>query len=318
MSFSLIGKKIWVAGHSGMVGSAIGRALSGLDVDIITVGHSELDLTQQSLTQDWIAHHQPDAVVMCAAKVGGIMANRDAQADFLYDNLAMSQNVIHGAHLAGVEKLLYLGSSCIYPKGADQPISEKAMLSGALEPTNEGYAIAKIAGMKLCAMYRRQYGRDYVAAMPCNLYGAGDRYDLQGSHVLPALLMKFHRAKMENVSIVELWGSGAPLREFLYVDDLARACLMLLEQYSGEEHVNVGGGEEISIADLAGMVARIVGYEGDVRFDKSMPDGMMRKVMDSSKARMLGWKPLTSLEKGIEMAYADYFTRYGHFNENQV
>ncbi len=304
--FSLKNKKIWVAGHKGMVGSALCRRLESEKCDIIVARKSELDLTRQEETEKWIAKNKPDVVIMAAAKAGGIIANNNAQADFLYDNLSMAQNVIHGSYKAGVNKLLYLGSSCIYPKNAEQPIKEEYFLSGKLEPTNEGYAIAKIAGLKLCEKYRQQYGCDFISAMPCNLYGVNDRFDEEKSHVIPALIMKFHKAVIQNLPEISIWGSGTPLREFLYVDDLADACVFLLKNYSASSHVNVGSGYDISIGKLAEMIADIVGYKGNIIFDKSKPDGMKRKLMDISKMSSMGWMAKTSLNDGLKKAYEYY------------
>lgn len=305
--YSLEGKRVWVAGHRGMVGAAVVARLAGEDCDVLT---SEIDLRRQVDVEVWVAENKPDAVVLAAAKVGGILANAGHPADFLYDNMMIEANVIHAAAKQALEKLLFLGSSCIYPKEAEQPIKEEALLSGALEPTNEAYAIAKIAGVKLCAAYRAQYGHDFISAMPCNLYGSGDRYDAAGSHVIPALLMKMHDAKVAGADEIEVWGSGAPLREFLYVDDLADGLVFLLKHYSGERHINIGSGQEISIADLAGAIAVVVGYEGDLKFDASKPDGTMRKLLDSSRINQAGWVAKTDLHDGLKQAYHDYLERY--------
>ncbi len=306
--FSLKNKKIWIAGHKGMVGSALCRRLESEKCDIIVAQKSELDLTRQEKTEKWIAKNKPDIVIMAAAKAGGIIANNNAQADFLYDNLSMAQNVIHGSYKAGVNKLLYLGSSCIYPKNITQPIKEEYLLSGKLEPTNEGYAIAKIAGLKLCEKYKQQYGCNFISAMPCNLYGVNDRFDEEKSHVIPALIMKFHKAVVQNISEISIWGSGTPLREFLYVDDLADACVFLLKNYSDSSHVNIGSGYDISIAKLAEMIAHIVGYKGNIIFDKSKPDGMKRKLMDISKMSSMGWIAKTNLNDGLKKAYEYYLS----------
>lgn len=304
--FSLQNKKIWIAGHRGMVGSAVVRRLQNENCQILI---SDFDLRRQIDVDSWLAEHRPDAIVLAAARVGGIAANDTFPADFLYDNLMIESNVIHSAYQANVQKLLFLGSSCIYPKFAPQPIREDALLTGALEPTNEWYALAKIAGIKLCQAYRRQHGCDFIAAMPCNLYGPGDTYDAQKSHVIPALIMKMHDAKIRRSDSVTIWGSGTPLREFLYVDDLADALVFLLEHYSGESHINVGSGAEISIADLAQVVAKIVGYKGRLVFDPDKPDGTPRKLMDSGKLSALGWLPQTSLQDGLQKAYDGYLTK---------
>lgn len=307
-SFSLRNKKVWVAGHRGMVGGALVRRLERENCEILT---NSLDLRRQDAVERWMAEHQPDAVVLAAARVGGIGANAAYPADFLYDNLMIEANIIHAAFQAGVEKLLFLGSSCIYPREAPQPISENTLLSGPLEPTNEWYAIAKIAGIKLCQAYRRQHGCRFIAAMPCNLYGPGDTYDEEKSHVIPALLLKMHRAGLMHQDHVKIWGTGKPLREFLYVDDLAEALVVLLEQYDQEQPVNVGSGQEISIAALAAMIADTVGYKGKLVSDPARPDGTPRKILDSSVMAGLGWQPLTSLEDGLAIAYHDYLQRAG-------
>jgi GDP-L-fucose synthase len=304
------GKKIWVAGESGMVGQAVLRRLKSEDCQILSAPHRQLDLTRQSETEDWLAAHKPDIVVMAAARVGGIGANAADPAAFLYDNLAMTQNVIHGVYKAGVEKLIYLGSSCIYPKMAEQPIVEEALLTGALEPTNEAYALAKISGVKLCQYYKRQYECDFIAAMPTNLYGAHDKFDPQNSHVIPAMILKFHQAKMKGEKKVTLWGTGTPLREFLYVDDLADALIHLLKFYDGESHMNVGSGEEVTISALARKIAAVTGYDGDIVFDSSKPDGTPRKLLDSGRLNDLGWQAKTTLRQGLPMAYQWYLKNY--------
>ncbi len=306
MSFDLNGKRIWVAGHRGMVGGALVRRLAEEPCEVITAGREVVDLTDQRAVHEWMGRERPDAVVLAAARVGGIHANDSYPVDFLYDNLMIEANVIHAAHEAGVEKLLFLGSSCIYPKFAEQPIREEALLTGPLEPTNEWYAIAKIAGIKLCQAYRRQYGSDFISAQPTNLYGPGDNYDLKTSHVLPALLRKFHEAKQEGAPSVTLWGTGTPLREFLHVDDLADALVFLLREYSDDVPLNVGSGTEVSIRELAETIARVVGYEAELVFDSSMPDGTPRKLMDSSRLHALGWNRARSLEQGIADAYAHF------------
>ncbi|HBR68246.1 MAG TPA: GDP-fucose synthetase [Rhodospirillaceae bacterium] len=300
--YSLSGKKIWIAGALGMVGAALTRRLEGENL----LDDRKIDLRDQHATREWVQKNHPDVVIVAAAKVGGIKANSDYPAEFLYDNLMIEANVIHAAHEAGVEKLLFLGSSCIYPRMAAQPIEEDALLSGPLEPTNEAYAVAKIAGLKLCAAYRKQYGCDFISAMPCNLYGPGDKFDAQNSHVIPALIIKAHAAKTSGAKTLEVWGSGKPLREFLYADDLADALVFLLENYSGAMPVNVGSGEEVSIAALAAMVAETVGFKGDLVFDASKPDGTPRKVMDSGRIRGAGWAPSVDLQDGLRRAYEWY------------
>lgn len=299
--------KIYVAGHRGMVGSAIVRALRAAGhTSIVTQSSAELDLRDGSATRAFLAAEQPTAVVMAAARVGGIKANSTEPYDFLYDNLAMAANVIDGSRRAGVRKLLFLGSSCIYPKLAPQPIREESLLTGPLEVTNEAYAIAKIAGIKLCDHARAQYGCDFISAMPCNLYGTGDNFSLEHSHVLPALIRKMHEAKLRGDASLRLWGTGTPLREFLHADDLAEACVLLLERYSQAGHINVGSGEELSIRQLAEQIAQVVGFTGRIEFDPSMPDGTPRKLMDVSRICALGWKPRLALPEGIRSAYAWY------------
>lgn len=303
MSYDLSGKRIWVAGHRGMVGGAVVRRLEREGCEVITAGRDVVDLVNQKAVHDWMAKTRPDAIVLAAAKVGGIKANSDFPVDFLYENLMIEANIIHAAHEADVERLLFLGSSCIYPKFAEQPIREDSLLTGALEPTNEWYAIAKITGIKLCQAYRTQFGRDWISAMPTNLYGPGDNYDLNSSHVLPALLRKFHEAKEAGTASVELWGSGTPLREFLHCDDLADALVFLLTDYSGYDHVNVGSGVEVTIRELAETIADVVGYEADLTFDATKPDGTPRKLMDSSRLHDLGWNNARSLRDGIAQTY---------------
>ncbi len=299
--------KIYVAGHRGMVGSAIVRALRAAGHPaIVTRTSAELDLRDGAATRAFLAAEQPAYVVMAAARVGGIKANSTEPYDFLYDNLAMAANVIDGSRHAGVRKLLFLGSSCIYPKLAPQPIREESLLTGPLEVTNEAYAIAKIAGIKLCDHARAQYGSDFISAMPCNLYGTGDNFSLEHSHVLPALIRKMHEAKLRGDASLRLWGTGTPLREFLHADDLAEACVLLLERYSQAGHINVGSGEELSIRQLAEQIAQVVGFTGRLEFDPSMPDGTPRKLMDVSRVRALGWKPRIALTEGIRSAYAWY------------
>lgn len=299
--------KIYLAGHNGLVGSAIMRNLQERGYsNIITISSKELDLRRQKEVEDFFEKEKPDYVFLAAAKVGGIHANNTYPAEFLYDNLMIESNIIHSAYLSGVEKLLFLGSSCIYPKFAPQPIKESDLLTGLLEPTNEAYAIAKITGIELCKFYRRQYGVNFISAMPTNLYGINDNFDLNTSHVLPALIRKFHEAKINKEKSVVMWGSGKPLREFLYVDDLADALVHLMLNYNEETHVNVGTGEDISIADLATMIKEIVGYEGEIVNDLSKPDGTPRKLLDVSLLHSTGWKHKTSLEEGISKVYKWY------------
>lgn len=304
--FNLSGKRVFVAGHRGMVGSAMVRRLGREDCTILTASRTEVDLREQDAVRGWFARERPQVVVLAAARVGGILANDSYPADFLYDNLMIETNVVEAAWRAGVEKLLFLGSSCIYPKQASQPIVEEALLTGPLEPTNEWYAIAKIAGIKLCQAYRRQHGCDFISAMPTNLYGPGDNFDLQSSHVLPALIRKAHEAKLTGAETITIWGTGTPLREFLHVDDLADACTFLLKNWSGESHVNVGYGDDIAIADLARLVCRVVGFGGELAFDTDKPDGTPRKLMDSGRLRAMGWRPAIALADGIAQAYADF------------
>ena len=298
-------EKIYVAGHRGMVGAAIVRALEARGFhNIVARSHADLDLKNQQAVQGFFREERPAYVFLAAAKVGGIHANNTYRAEFLYDNLMIEANVIHAAWEHGVKKLLFLGSSCIYPKLAPQPLQEDSLLTGALEPTNEPYAIAKIAGLKLCEAYRDQYGAQFISAMPTNLYGPGDNYDLQNSHVLPARLRKIHTAKVEGRPAVELWGTGAPMREFLHVDDLASACLHLMEHYEGREWLNIGTGEDLSIRELAELVCAVVGYEGQLAWDTTKPDGTPRKLLDVSKIHALGWKARIGLRAGIEGVYA--------------
>ena len=303
MSYDLYGKRIWVAGHRGMVGSAVVRRLASEGCDIITAGRDTIDLKRQDVVEEYLRNAPPDAIVMAAAKVGGILANDTRPAEFLYDNLMIEANVIHAAHETGVNRLLFLGSSCIYPKLAPQPIPEDALLTGSLEPTNEWYAIAKIAGIKLTQAYRKQYSRDYIAAMPTNLYGPGDNFDLTSSHVLPALIRKAHEAKLNGETEIVIWGTGSPLREFLHADDCADALVFLLKNYSGHGHVNVGSGEDISILDLTKLVCKVVGYEGRITHDLAKPDGTPRKLMSADKLSAMGWTPRIGLEQGIAETY---------------
>lgn len=305
-NFSLTGKKVWVAGHRGMVGSALLRRLEKIDCEILTTTSKELDLRRQKPVEAWLKENKPDAVFLAAAKVGGILANDTYPAEFLYDNLAIESNIIHGAHLAGVQKLLFLGSSCIYPRLAKQPMREDALLTGPLEPTNQWYAIAKITGIMMCQAYRRQYGSDFISAMPTNLFGPGDNYDISGGHVVAGLIMKAHKAAADGAKSMELWGTGTPLREFLYADDLADGLVFLMENYSDEPHINVGSGLEYSIRQLAETIAKVTGFKGEFNFDTSKADGAPRKLMDSTTLHNMGWKAPTSLEEGLKKAYAWY------------
>ena len=305
-NFSLSSKRIWVAGHNGMVGSAIVRHLQSMDCKIITVERKDLDLTRQKDVESWIQKNKPDAIFIAAAKVGGIVANNTLPAEFLYQNMMIEANVIQSAHECDVDRILFLGSSCIYPRMAQQPMRENALLTGPLEPTNECYAIAKIAGIMLCQSYRKQYGRHYISAQPTNLFGPHDNFHLEHSHVIPALIQKAHYAKVNNEKSLEVWGSGMPLREFLYVDDLADALIFIMERYDDYEHINVGTGIEVSIKELAQSIAAAVGFTGELTFDSSRPDGAPRKLLDSTKLLEMGWKPKTSLLNGIKLAYQWY------------
>ncbi len=299
--------KIFVAGHRGLVGSAIVRNLESKGYkNIVKRTHKELDLTDQAAVREFFDKEKPEVVVLAAAKVGGINANNTHPADFAYENMQIQCNVIHEAHLHNVEKLLFLGSTCIYPRLAPQPIPENALLTGALEPTNEAYAIAKISGMQMCKYFKRQYGDNFISCMPTNLYGPNDNFELSGSHVMPAMIRKFHEAKENKAPFVELWGTGSPLREFLYVDDMADACVFLLENYDGEEHVNIGTGVEVTIKELAELIKKTVGYEGDIYWNTEMPDGMPRKLVDVTKLHDLGWTHKVDLEEGVKLAY-DWF-----------
>jgi GDP-L-fucose synthase len=304
--FDLAGKKVYVAGHRGMVGSALVRRLAGVDCEIITADRGEVDLERQDQAEGFLAATRPDVVIVAAARVGGIHANSAYPAEFISQNLAIARNTIHGSHLAGVEKLLFLGSSCIYPKLAQQPMREEELLAGPLEPSNQWYAVAKIAGIKLCQAYRRQYGADFISVMPTNLYGPGDNYHPENSHVVPALIRRFDQARQDGAASVTVWGTGRPLREFLFVDDLADACVFVLEHYSDEQHVNVGSGEEVMVADFAKLIAETVGYRGELAFDRSRPDGSPRKLLDSSKLARMGWRAPTSLRAGLEQTYASF------------
>lgn len=304
--FNLAGRRVYVAGHRGMVGGAILRALTARGITPLTATRAECDLERQEATERWFTAHKPEVVVLAAAHVGGIHANNSFPRDFLYRNLMIASNVIETAHRNGVEKLLFLGSSCIYPKFADQPIREEELLTGALEPTNEWYAIAKIAGIKLAQSYRRQFGADMISLMPTNLYGPGDNYHPEHSHVIAALIRRFHEAKENGAREVVVWGTGMPRREFLFVDDLAEASLHVLENYSDEMHLNCGTGEDVTIAELAALVAKTVGYEGALVFDTTKPDGTPRKLLDVNRLKALGWRARTSLPAGLEVAYADF------------
>ncbi|MBO9559088.1 MAG: GDP-L-fucose synthase [Caulobacter sp.] len=302
--FSLEGKRVWVAGHRGMVGSAIVRRLAGENCEVILAGREVVDLKRQDQVDAWMAKEKPDAIFLAAAKVGGILANDTFPADFLYDNLVIETNIIDAAYRNGVAKLMFLGSSCIYPKLAPQPITEDSLLTGPLEPTNEWYAIAKIAGIKLAQAYRKQHGADFISAMPTNLYGQGDNFDLNSSHVLPALMRKAHEAKQAGASSITIWGTGAPRREFLNADDCADACVHLMKTYSDYEHVNVGSGEDITILELARLVCDVVGFQGDILTDPSKPDGTPRKLMSADKLRAMGWAPRIPLREGVAKTYA--------------
>ena len=307
--YVLRGKRVWVAGHAGMVGAAVVRRLARENCDVITVSRTTLDLRDPAATSAWTERERPQVVVLAAAKVGGILANQSAPADFLFDNLMIQANMVEAAFRAGVEKLLILGSSCIYPKDAPIPLREEALLTGPLELTNEAYAVAKIAGLKLGQAYRRQHGFDVITAMPCNLYGPGDHYDRTNSHVMAALIRKAHEGR--GAPAMSVWGSGKPRREFLHVDDCADALVMLLKAYSEEPPINVGSGEDVAIADLAQMVTKVVGFTGDLVFDPTKPDGVFRKQMDGSRLAALGWRSTIGLEDGIADAYADFLRRHG-------
>jgi GDP-L-fucose synthase len=302
--FSLAGRRVFIAGHRGMVGAALMRRLAAEDCELLTARRSEVDLRRQAEAEEWFAAHRPDVVFLAAATVGGILANDTRPAEFIYDNLAIETNLIEAARRSGVAKLMFLGSSCIYPRLAPQPMREEALLTGPLEPTNQWYAIAKIAGLMTCAAYRRQYGCDYIAAMPTNLYGPGDNFDLLQSHVVAALTAKMHRAKVGGADTVEIWGSGTPRREFLHVDDLADALVFLMQHYSAEPHINVGTGREIAISDFATLVAEIVGFRGSFVYRTDRPDGAPRKLLEVSRLAALGWTAPTSLRDGLKSSYA--------------
>lgn len=310
--YDLTGKRVFVAGHRGMVGGALVRRLAGESCTVLTATRSELDLMDQRAVNAWMEAHKPDAVFVAAAKVGGILANDTYPADFLYDNLMIEANLIHAAHLRQVEKLVFLGSSCIYPKFAPQPIPEDALLTGPLEPTNEWYAIAKIAGIKLCQAYRRQHGHRFVSAMPTNLYGPGDNFDLETSHVLPAFIRKFHSAKRDEAASVTIWGTGSPRREFLHVDDCADALVKVMTHYDEDEHINVGSGEDLTILELAEEVRGAVGFTGTIEHDRSKPDGTPRKLMSGAKLRALGWTPQVNLHQGVRATYAWFLENHAN------
>jgi len=308
--FRLTGRRVWVAGHRGMVGSAVLRRLTREGCEILTSELKELDLRRQSDVESWMARNKPEAIFLAAATVGGIHANQTRPAEFLYDNLMIEANIIEAARLNGVTKLMALGSSCIYPRLAPQPMSESALLTGPLEQTNEAYAISKIAAIKLCQAYRRQYGCDFISVMPTNLYGPGDNFDLKQSHVIPSLLRKTHEAKLQGAKSVEIWGTGTPLREFLHVDDLADACVFLMQSYSGESHVNIGVGDDMTIRALAEMICEVVGFAGELRFDSSKPDGTPRKLLDVTLLHSLGWRHKIGLKEGLESTYAWFRDHY--------
>jgi len=301
--FPLAKRRVFIAGHGGMVGSALTRRLAGIGCEVLTAGRGEVDLRRQEATETWLRAQRPDAVFVAAATVGGILANDTRPAEFLYDNLMIAANLIEASRRAGVTKLLFLGSSCIYPRLAPQPMREEALLTGPLEPTNQWYAVAKIAGLKLCTAYRRQYGADFISAQPTNLYGPGDTYDLQASHVVPALMAKTHHAKVTGAEQVEIWGTGTPKREFLHVDDLADALVFLMERYSDELQINVGWGEDVSIRELAELIAEVVGYTGGFRYAAEKPDGTPRKLLDVSRLSAMGWGPRIALRDGLADAY---------------
>jgi GDP-L-fucose synthase len=311
LPYSLRGKRVWVAGHLGMVGSALLRRLEREDCILLTADRETVNLTRQEQVDAWLSKSRPQAIILAAAKVGGIVANDSAPAQFLYDNLAIAANVIHAAAATQVQKLLFLGSSCIYPRLAPQPIPENALLTGPLEPTNEWYAIAKIAGLKLCQAYRRQFGCDFVSAMPTNLYGPGDNFDPTTSHVIPALMRKAHEAKISGAAELIVWGSGTPRREFLHVDDAADALLHLMTHYSGDTHVNVGSGSEITILELANLIADVVGFKGRILMDASKPDGTPRKLLDTCKLASLGWQPKIGLKEGLASTYRWFASHFG-------
>ena len=310
--FDLSGKRVFVAGHRGMVGSAIVRRLARTTCEVVTAGREQVDLFKPDATERFLSDAKPQVVIVAAAKVGGIYANNTFPAEFIHDNLTIATSIIHGAYLAKVEKLLFLGSSCIYPRLARQPITEEELLTGPLESTNEWYAVAKIAGVKLCQAYRRQYGADFISIMPSNLFGPGDNYHPENSHVVAALIRRFHEAKVAAAPTVTVWGTGNPKREFLYVDDLADACVAVLERYSAEPPLNVGTGKDVTIAEFARLVAEVVDYRGELKFDPSRPDGTPRKLLDVSKLEALGWRAATPLRLGLERTYADFLATRAH------
>lgn len=309
MLFSLNNKRVYIAGHNGMVGRALMRRLATENCEIIKADRKEVDLRDQQAVSKWLVQNKPDVIFLAAATVGGIHANRSKPAKFLYDNLMIASNIIHAAKECGVQKLLFLGSSCIYPRNATQPMQEAALLTGSLEPTNEWYAIAKIAGLKLTEAYRKEYGCDFISCMPTNLYGPFDNYDLENSHVLPALLRKIHEAKQKNQKSVTLWGSGKPRREFLFVDDLADACVHLINHYADSQTINIGVGKDMSITSLAETIARVIEYSGEFNYDTTMPDGTPQKLLDISRIKALDWEAKTTLETGITLTYEDYLRR---------
>ncbi|MDP7342015.1 MAG: GDP-L-fucose synthase [Alphaproteobacteria bacterium] len=305
-AYSLNGKRVWVAGHGGLVGSALVKRLAAENCELITVARGEVDLRRQKEVEDWLAETRPEAIFLAAATVGGIHANDSRPAEFLYDNMMIEANIVDAGWRVGVEKLLFLGSTCIYPKFAPQPMAEGDLLTGPLDPTNQWYALAKIAGIYLCQAYRRQHGCDFISAMPANLFGPGDFFEAENSHVIPALMGKIHKARQENAAEVEIWGSGEPYREFLYSEDAADALVFLMKTYSGAEHVNIGTGEEIKIIDMARLIADIVGYRGAWKFDRGRHDGTPRKLSDNSLLKSLGWTPGTDLRDGLQATY-DWF-----------
>jgi len=308
MIYPLEGKKVWLAGHGGMVGQALSRQLVKEDATVLVRTRQVLDLTDYRKTYEWIGDHKPDTVIVAAAQVSGIIGNQLYPADHLYNNLVVAMNIIHASHQHGIEKLLYLGSSCIYPKHAEVPIREDSLLSGPLEPTNEGYAIAKITGMKLAELYRQQYGHDFISVMPTNMYGPGDNFDPETSHVIPSLIQRIHQAKINNQDSISIWGSGTPLREMLHVDDGAAAMIHVLKNYSDIGHINIGSGKDWTILDIAQKICRIIGFDGNIECDLSKPDGTLRKLMNSEKIRAMGWNPTISLEDGLRDAY-DWYLR---------
>ena len=311
-TYGLAGKRVWVAGHRGMVGKALIRRLQTEGCTLLTVDHAALDLTRQAETEAWLAEAKPDAIFLAAAKVGGIAANMAQPADFLFDNLAIEMNIIRTAWKIGVEKLMFIGSSCIYPRAAAQPVSESALLSGFPEPTNEAFAVAKIAGIKLCEAYHQQHGANFISVIPANLFGPGDNFDPHHSHVPAALMRRFHEARIADLASTEIWGTGTPRREFLYVDDLADACVFLMHAYSGREPINIGTGADISIAEFADCMRKVTNYSGEIRYDTSKPDGMPRRLLDSSKLAALGWQPKMALEDGLRQTYAWFLNDIAH------